>query len=474
MTGSGSVSVSVCVVVKDRRQLMLRCLDAIGAQDRPAGEVVVVDNGSTDGTFEALQQRAAADPRLRVVRDTGSLGRARNTAARTASGHVLAFTDSDCRPRPDWLRHGLVAFADDRVGVVQGRTVPEHAPTVRWSATQDIGSPTGLFEACNVLYRRDALLGSGGFDEEVGFFGEDTAAGWAVLRAGWREEWAGAAVVEHVVTTPGLGWHLRRTRGYANWPALIHRFPERREMLWHGMFLRRRTAEADAAVAGVCAALVTRRLAPALAAVPFAWRHAPRTLSRRALADSAGAAAFDLAISAALVRGLSAPPDGGAVTGPEVAVVIPTVDRVDLLGRCLRGLERQHLGGVEVVVVHDGDRGIVAVLDEWSTRLPLRAVQVAERGASAKRNAGWRTTTAPLVAFTDDDCEPAPGWLDALRRVAVDGAGLVAGPVAPHPGRRSRAPGCGPAPSRPTRPASTPAATCSRAAPPSSASVAST
>ena len=303
MTPSVSVSVSVCVVVKDRRELMLRCLDAIGAQDRPADDVVVVDNGSTDGTYEALRQRAAADDRLRVERDTGSLGRARNTAARQARGDIVAFTDSDCRPRPDWLRQGLAAFTDDGVGVVQGRTVPEHPPTARWSATQDIGAATGLFEACNIFYRRQALLDAGGFDEQVGFFGEDTAAGWAVLRAGWREEWAGSSVVAHVVTTPGLAWHLRRTAGYAHWPALIRRFPERRDLLWHGLFLRRRSAETDAAVLGVAAALATRRLSPALVAVPFAWRHAPRGLSRVALADSGGAALFDLAISAALACG---------------------------------------------------------------------------------------------------------------------------------------------------------------------------
>lgn len=296
------LTVAACVVVKDRRELMLRCLDALRAQERPADEIVVVDNGSTDGTWEAMREQAEAEPRMRVVQDTGPLGRARNTAARTANADIVAFTDSDCRPHPDWLRRGLEAFADD-VGVVQGRTVPERPPAVRWSATQDIGAPTGLFEACNIFYRRDALLQAGGFDEAVGFFGEDTAAGWAVLRAGWRDEWAGSAVVEHVVTTPGLGWHLRRTRGYANWPALLARFPERRGMLWHGLFLRRRTAEADAAILGLGAALMTRRLSPLVAAAPFAWRHRPRALTRGALVDSAGAVAFDLAVSAALVRG---------------------------------------------------------------------------------------------------------------------------------------------------------------------------
>ena len=113
-------------------------------------------------------------------------------------------------------------------------------------------------------------------------------------------------------------------------------------------------------------------------------------------------------------------------------MVVPTVDRVALLERCLGGIARQRLDDVEVVVVHDGDKEVSSLLDRWSGRLPLRSLSAEQRGASAKRNTGWRATVAPLVAFTDDDCEPAPGWLDALRQ-AADGADFVAGPVAPHP-----------------------------------------
>lgn len=295
------MTVTVCVVVKDRRELMMRCLEAILVQD--PDEVVVVDNGSIDGTFEALQERAIAEPRLRVVRDTASLGHARNTAAATATGDVVAFTDSDCRPRPGWLAAGLAALQDD-IAVVQGRTVPEHAPTERFSATQDLGAFSGLYEACNIFYRRQLLLDVGGFDEQVGFFGEDTVAGWRVERAGGRPAWAPDAVVEHVVTTPGFGWHLRRTRGYVNLPALFKAFPEKREMLWGGIFLRRRSAEADAAVLGLLGALLTRRPALAVAAAPFAWRYRPKGgLSRGALLDAGTDAAFDVSISAALVRG---------------------------------------------------------------------------------------------------------------------------------------------------------------------------
>lgn len=108
-----------------------------------------------------------------------------------------------------------------------------------------------------------------------------------------------------------------------------------------------------------------------------------------------------------------------------VTVVVPTVDRPALLDRCLTALAAQTRPADEVVVVHEGGADLTA----WADRLPL-TVLVAGRTASSKRNAGWRTAGHELVAFTDDDCAPTPGWLAAL--TAADGD-VLHGPVAPHP-----------------------------------------
>ena len=121
---------------------------------------------------------------------------------------------------------------------------------------------------------------------------------------------------------------------------------------------------------------------------------------------------------------------------PRISAVVPTVDRVELLERTLRGLAAQDGVEFEAVVVHDGDPGIVALLEQWQERLPLRALKIGERGAVQKRNAGWRAARAPLIAFTDDDCEPAPGWLKAAVDAFDQGApdlDLVQGRVDPHP-----------------------------------------
>lgn len=121
---------------------------------------------------------------------------------------------------------------------------------------------------------------------------------------------------------------------------------------------------------------------------------------------------------------------------PRVSVVVPTVDRVELLTRTLRGLAAQDIEDFEVIVVHDGNVDIKTLLHTWKHQLPLRAIEIFERGTVPKRNAGWRAASAPIIAFTDDDCEPAPGWLKAA--LAAFDAGvptldLLQGRVDAHP-----------------------------------------
>jgi GT2 family glycosyltransferase len=119
---------------------------------------------------------------------------------------------------------------------------------------------------------------------------------------------------------------------------------------------------------------------------------------------------------------------------PAISVVIPTVDRVALLERCLRGLAGQEGIPFEVIVVGGDDPNITALVQTWKSLLPLRFLRSLARGASVKRNIGWSVARAPLVAFTDDDCEPAPGWLKSIASAFADPAtDLVQGTVAAHP-----------------------------------------
>jgi glycosyltransferase involved in cell wall biosynthesis len=103
---------------------------------------------------------------------------------------------------------------------------------------------------------------------------------------------------------------------------------------------------------------------------------------------------------------------------PLVAVVIPTRRRETRLAIALDALAAQTLGRqyFEVVVVRDTEES--EPLAAPPSELRVRFLTIAPTDPAAKREAGWRASVAPLVAFTDDDCRPSPGWLEALLAAA--------------------------------------------------------
>jgi glycosyltransferase involved in cell wall biosynthesis len=300
---NGAPRISALVPVKDRRERMLRCMDALLAQDHPDYEIVVLDNGSTDGTPEACTERARGSGvpvRIEVI--AGSVGHVRNQGARLARANVVAFTDSDCLPQREWLSAGEKPFADSGVGIVTGRTLPEEEPTADWPATIEVIGPTKRFESCNVFFRREAFIATPGFDEEIGHFWEDTAAGFAMLRAGWEVAYADNALVLHDVTYPGWVWQLQRAQKHAHLAAVLRKYPElRTELLWGRVFLRPRDAMIAAFILGLALAPFDRR-ALALTA-PYAYHRRPGELHPKHLLAVAKGTIFELAVFVGVVRG---------------------------------------------------------------------------------------------------------------------------------------------------------------------------
>jgi len=324
-SGSSGVAVSVVVPTHDRARRCADLLRRLASQSIGADrfEVVVVDDCSSDDTSAALAALAAEVPyRLVALRTpaNGGPAAARNLGWRAASASVVAFTDDDCEPEDCWLAAGLVAFdAAPALGVAQGRTrVPDSVDLSKlqgWYVWRVISAATPYFDACNVFYRRGALEQTGGFDEQIGWWstrpgpgaspvawGEDTAAGWSVVEAGWERGFVADAVVVHDVEDRGWVWHVKC--GYLDRIiiALAVQHPGyRREAFWRPWAYRREDAAFLAAVVGAAVALRWRPAA--LAVAPYLWWRRPSVRRPRFFQVCAGNLAVDAARAAGQLHG---------------------------------------------------------------------------------------------------------------------------------------------------------------------------
>lgn len=311
---------SVVIPVKDRRELLLAALDALDAQTFDDFEVIVVDDGSSDGSGDAAAARLVHGRPVTVVAGGGNGAvHARTVGVAQARGEILAFTDSDCAPSPKWLEAACAAF-DAGADLVNGRTVPAR-PLLPLERSMGSGLE-GLYPTCNVLYRRDAYERAGGFDSEAGErfgfrvdrrtrgdgFGEDTLLAWRVIRSGGRADYVPDAIVEHAVFPPDDPAELlSRTARVAAFPALVREVPELRETLLAGRWqLGRRTR---VPVYALVMALVARR--PRLVAACAGWWMATRLHDlrrypipwRRRVAALPAEMAVDAVTAVALVAG---------------------------------------------------------------------------------------------------------------------------------------------------------------------------
>ena len=273
------ICVSVVVPSHGRHLRLLWLLNALA--DQTLGlrwELVVVHDYDAATAARVFDDHPLArDGILRHIAIGPGTGAAekRNAGWRTARAPLVAFTDDDCRPEPDWLEHLVSAWRPG--AVVQGATRPEpfesqvlRAPHVR---TVSI-TPVNLYlETCNILYPRDLLERAGGFDERAPV-GEDVALALQAEAAGGTFVPAPDAIVNHAVeshTLPGIVRHNRKWRHLAY---LAKHYPEVRRIFPLRVFWDEEHLWTAAAMAGVAGALRYRPLV-ALAA-PYVVRGARR------------------------------------------------------------------------------------------------------------------------------------------------------------------------------------------------------
>jgi glycosyltransferase involved in cell wall biosynthesis len=195
---AGDVGLSVVIASRDRRELLRRCLEGLRAQtaDPASFEVIVADDGSTDGTGEEAE-RSADGLRVRVLRFDGrGKYRAANAAMRASSGAVCLILDDDVIPSPELVAAHLAAHGEDPRTLGIGAITQQPPPGRDWYARAfarawnehyaDFDRREADWSDCygaNFSAPRAALLEVGGFATDLPLAG-DLELGLRLQRAG--------------------------------------------------------------------------------------------------------------------------------------------------------------------------------------------------------------------------------------------------------------------------------------------------
>jgi glycosyltransferase involved in cell wall biosynthesis len=217
---------TVVIPTYNRKDSLLRALDALSRQTFPDFEAVAVDQ--SDPPVEIPEEYT----RKLNVRCVYSAERgpsvARNKGIKAATGHVIAFTDDDCIPEPDWLERAAQYFDARTLAGLEGRIRSDKLGDPKFRTVSNVDFEGIGFMTANMFYRRDLLLRVGGFDERFKDFREDTDLAWRIMEFGDIPHARDAIVFHppHPVTVERES-PMERAKMFCLDPLLLERHPDK-------------------------------------------------------------------------------------------------------------------------------------------------------------------------------------------------------------------------------------------------------
>lgn len=241
-------TVSVVIPTYNRGPFLERAIRSILTQAYPADrfEVIVIDDGSTDGTGRVLDRCRQDYTSLRVLHQPNrGPATARNLGIRQARGEIVLFMDDDCVADRSWIAELVQHYTDAEVGGVAGRIrfVPPNDNFANRGAANatGCGQPVddegriAYFVTANASFRRAALEQVGGFDPSFPHAAqEDIDLSLRVLAAGWQLCFASSAVVDHYHNHTIMG-DLRRSYQIGQAEITLFRKHGMRYSVWYDL-----------------------------------------------------------------------------------------------------------------------------------------------------------------------------------------------------------------------------------------------
>lgn len=239
-------SFTLIICTRNGADRIANCLHAVRNLRGKPHQTIVVDDGSTDATARIVSENFPEILLLSIP--PSGLSAARNIGAQAATGDILAYTDDDCEPDPEWLTRLAKAFDDPAISAAGGPNLPP-APRNRAEAIicASPGAPSHVLlddtraehlPGCNIAVRKSAFLSIGGFDHTFTTAGDDVDFCWRLSDANLLMAFVPGAFVWHWRRTTLRGF-LKQQLGYGKAEKiLINKHPQRftptGEARWQG------------------------------------------------------------------------------------------------------------------------------------------------------------------------------------------------------------------------------------------------
>jgi hypothetical protein len=215
--------VSVVIVNYNAKEYLKSCLNSVLNTDYPNFEVIVVDNGSGDGSVKFLEEISKSKTNIVVLRNEENLGPsvARNQGIEKANGKYVAFLDNDTRVHLLWLKEAIKVFeADSKVGACQCKLILDDSDDIIDCVGEYLGQYGFLVQvaiageekdrgqydrqleilaakSAGMIVRRDILKKIGGFDDDFFIYLEETDLCWRIWLQGYKVVLIPSSTVYH-------------------------------------------------------------------------------------------------------------------------------------------------------------------------------------------------------------------------------------------------------------------------------------
>ena len=175
------MNISICITVLNEEKSIGPLLDSLLIQTKRADEIVIVDGGSTDKTFDILRHLVKKDKRIKIVREPGNVAHGRNVGVEVAKNDIIATTDTGCIPHTDWLEIITHPFINKNTEIVAGYyDMHTNSPMQKVIGIylgihpNRYNPATYLPSTRSMAFKKQLWERVGGFNEKLDNTGEDT------------------------------------------------------------------------------------------------------------------------------------------------------------------------------------------------------------------------------------------------------------------------------------------------------------